>query len=91
MQSAEKEKGKSREPSIKADDLPVDLGGFRLTGFSLTATDSWPFELVPVSIISPSMGLLQTVTLALAAASGLVAADGLNARAQKIGKVRMNM
>ena len=37
------------------------------------------------------MGLLQTVTLALAAASGLVAADGLNARAQKIGKVRMNM
>jgi endo-1,4-beta-xylanase len=32
------------------------------------------------------MGLLQTVTLALAASSGLVAADGLNARAQKIGK-----
>jgi hypothetical protein len=37
------------------------------------------------------MGLLQTVTLALAASSGLVAADGLNARAQKIGKVRIDI
>lgn len=35
------------------------------------------------------MGFLKTVALALAASSGLVQADGLNARAQKIGKVSL--
>jgi hypothetical protein len=37
------------------------------------------------------MGFLRSVTIALAASSGLVAADGLNARAQKIGKVRISV
>jgi hypothetical protein len=37
------------------------------------------------------IGLLKTTSLILAALSALAAADGLNARAQKIGKVRIRV